>query len=105
MVICASDWPWDCFSSFNGGAEWPSEAGAQVILASVFRVGFHHFSYLQSRDPMADNFFLDNPDLQFHFEHALLSEIFRMREDDFSHSSERFWRDASARETISVIIV
>ena len=49
---------------------------------------------------MADNFFLDNPDLQFHFEHALLSEIFRMREDDFSHSSEYNGAPASKEEAM-----
>ena len=49
---------------------------------------------------MADNFFLDNPDLQFHFEHALLSEIFRMREDDFSHSSEYPGAPASLEEAL-----
>ncbi|MBO4620164.1 MAG: acyl-CoA dehydrogenase family protein [Victivallales bacterium] len=37
---------------------------------------------------MSENFFLDNSDLQFHFEHTDLADILRMREDDFTlHTS------------------
>ena len=33
---------------------------------------------------MNANFYLDNSDLQYHFEHADLAEVLRMREDDFT---------------------
>lgn len=33
---------------------------------------------------MCDNFFLDNPDLEFHFLHADLDEVLRMRENGFT---------------------
>ena len=43
---------------------------------------------LLSISTMSENFFLDNSDLQFHFEHTDLADILRMREDDFTlHTS------------------
>ncbi len=33
---------------------------------------------------MSENFFLDNPDLQFHLSHTDLSEVYRLREEDFT---------------------
>ncbi len=37
---------------------------------------------------MSENFFLDNPDLQFHLNHTDLSEVYRLREDDFTQCRE-----------------
>ncbi len=37
---------------------------------------------------MSENFFLDNPDLQFHLNHTDLSEVYRLREDDFTQCQE-----------------
>ncbi len=37
---------------------------------------------------MSENFFLDNPDLQFHLSHTDLSEVYRLREEDFTQCRE-----------------
>lgn len=37
---------------------------------------------------MPENFFLDNPDLQFHLSHTDLSEVYRLREEDFTQCRE-----------------
>jgi len=48
---------------------------------------------------MADNFFLDNPDLQFYFEHADLREVVELKEKGYSYRARypqapRNYRDA-----------
>ena len=39
---------------------------------------------------MSENFFFDNPDLEFHFRHLDLDEVLRLRENDFSDNGLAF---------------
>ena len=50
---------------------------------------------------MSENFFRDNADLQFHFEHAGLEEVLRMREDDFTQHEKYPEAPASQEEAHS----
>ncbi|MCQ2403690.1 MAG: acyl-CoA dehydrogenase family protein [Lentisphaeria bacterium] len=50
---------------------------------------------------MAENFFLDNTDLQFHFDHVDLAEVFRLREDDFTQKAKYPAAPADLKEALA----
>jgi alkylation response protein AidB-like acyl-CoA dehydrogenase len=37
---------------------------------------------------MSENYYIDNPDLQFHLQHSVLEEVVRLRERDFAEAQE-----------------
>ncbi len=62
----------------------------------------HPFILKTILNTMGENFFLDNSDLQFHFDNAELDEVFRMREDDYSQKGQYPQAPASLQEALSI---